>query len=287
MKGSLLQRSLCALALCALTGLATAEQNPPPGVSDARVRTVDYNPAQVVRVTAFYGVSTHIQFAADEQVREVSVGDEGAWFVVPRGRHLFLKPKARQADTNATVVTDRRVYHFVLVVSQRNERDTQAWQDPSLLYSLSFRYPEDEAALEAARQREAQARLAQETVAANLGSAGRRGDNDDYWVAGSVDIAPTEARDDARFTYLTFGGNRDMPAIYAVDESGAESLINTSVEGNVVVVHWVGRMLRLRKGAAVACVLNRGFEASSGRDNTTGTVSDKVGRVVKTEGGRP
>lgn len=283
----MMRRILCCLALGLTCGAASAEENPPAGPFDPRVRSVDYNAAQVVRVTAWYGVSTHIQFGHDEVIRDVSVGDEAAWVVVPRERHLFLKPKARNADTNCTVVTNRRVYHFALTVPSREARDPAAWQDTALVYSLSFRYPEDEAAAAAAKQREAQLRLAQEQVALNLDAAARRSDNDDYWVAGSSEVAPTQARDDGRFTYLTFGGNRDMPAVYAVDEAGGESLVNISVEGNVAVVHWVGRMLRLRKGLSVACVLNRGHDASRGRDNRTGTASDRVERVIKQQGSRP
>src|SRR5690606_26238994 len=82
--------------------LASAELTPNRGHFDARVRVANYNPADVVKLTTFYGVSTHIQFAKDESIKDVAVGDDQAWAIVDRGNHLFIKPKARQADTNVT-----------------------------------------------------------------------------------------------------------------------------------------------------------------------------------------
>ena len=75
--------------------------------------------------------------------------------------------------------------------------------------------------------------------------------------------------------------NRDMPAVYATDADGTESLVNTNVEGNEIVVHRMVRKLTLRKGAAVACVVNKSFDLDGGRDNTTGTVAPDVQRVIR------
>lgn len=261
--------------------LAFAELNPAQGVFDARVRVVDYNPADVVRLTTFYGVSTHVQFGAKESIKDVAVGDEQAWAVVPRGNHLFIKPKATKADTNVTVVTDQRVYHFALVVEQRSVKDASAWSDANLIFSLSFRYP-DEAAERLTAQAKVDAARAQQTdMNGRLAAAKRRDENRDYWVAGSPEVTPTAARDDGRFIYLTFSNNRDMPAVYAVDAEGNEALVNTNVEGHEIVVQRLVRQLTLRKGNAVACVVNKAFDLDGGKDNETGTVAPDVERVVK------
>lgn len=261
--------------------LAWAELTPPKGSFDSRVRVVDYNPADVVKLTTFYGVSTHVQFGPKEEIKDVAVGDQQAWDIVPRGSHLFIKPKAQKADTNVTVVTDKRVYQFALVVEPRNVRDATAWRDPNLVFSLSFRYPDEEAARLTAQARAAEAKAAQTDVKGKLADAKKRDENRDYWVAGSEEVSPTAARDDGRFIYLTFSNNRDMPAIYAVDNEGKEALINTNVEGNEIVVQRMVRKLTLRKGNSVACVVNKSFDLNGGRDNTTGTVAPDVERVIK------
>lgn len=260
---------------------AFAETTPPRGDADPRVRIVDYDPTDVVRITTFYGVSTHIQFGDSEEILDSAVGDVAAWSVIPRRNHLFIKPKESKADTNVTIVTTKRTYQFALVVEPISMRNERAWKNPNLIYSLTFRYPEEEAAKRQAAEQAAKLQERKGDLQSALTGATTGGANKDYWVAGSTEISPTAASDDGRFTYLTFSNNRDMPAIYAVDESGAEALINTNVVGNRIVVQRVVRKLILRKGTYVACLVNKSFDLDGGKDNTTGTVAPTVERVIK------
>ena len=105
--------------------------------------------------------------------------------------------------------------------------------------------------------------------------------NFNYWVAGSEEISPTTAYDNGRFIFLSFGNNKDMPAVYEVDNAGNESLINTNVvNGNTIVIQRLVSQLMLRKGDYVASVVNRSFDVNGGIDNTTGTVSPDVKRTI-------
>ena len=52
-----------------LPALALGEITPKRGDYDARVRLVDYNPMNVVKLSTFYGVSTHVQFGEDESIK--------------------------------------------------------------------------------------------------------------------------------------------------------------------------------------------------------------------------
>jgi type IV secretion system protein VirB9 len=261
--------------------MASAELTPPRGDSDPRVRMVDYDPSQVVRIVTFYGVSTHVQFADNEQIKDVAVGDDQAWSIVPRGNHLFIKPKAKNADTNVTVVTDRRTYHFALIVQTRPPKDAAAWRDPNLVFSLSFRYPDAVSAGLEATSAAKSAAARRDDLKAKLAKRRSGAENLDYWVAGSPEISPSAARDDGRFVYLTFSDNRDMPAVYSVGDDGHEALVNTSVEGNEIVVQRLIGKLTLRKGDAAACVVNRSFELDAGKDNSSGTITPEVQRVIK------
>ena len=289
------------LILTLLPVLANAEVVPEKSPYDSRMRVISYNRMDVVKLSTFYGVSTHVEFGESEVIKDVAVGDDQAWSIVPRGNHLFIKPKATKADTNVTVVTDKHVYNFALVVQPRSVKDTTAWKDPNLVYGVTFRYPEQEAAKLAAEQAEkAKAiaekrrldqmkdKLAKATSSGAISSGSQTqpagAQNYNYWMAGSNEISPTAARDDGRFTYLSFSNNRDMPAVYSVDMFGHEALINTNVEGNTIIIHRVVPMLRLRKGDAVVCIRNDGFNADGGKDNTVGTIAPDVERVIK--GGR-
>jgi type IV secretion system protein VirB9 len=277
-------KKVCLLGLCLLFPVpGLAEIVPQKGADDTRVRVIEYNPMNVVKVMTFYGVSTHIQFDASETITVKSVGDENAWTIKDEGNHLFVMPKAENADTNLTVLTNKRVYHFVLIVQNRDKQDAKAWKDPALIFSLTFRYPEEDAAKQAEAVKQAVLHARLQSVKESLSSAASKAnENTDYWVAGSQEISPTSARDDGRFIYLTFSNNRDMPAVYSVDEHEKEALINTNViDGNTIVIHRLVRRLMLRKGEAVASVVNRSFDLDGGRDNITGTISLDIERKVR------
>lgn len=278
-----MKKLLLAVALAAAFPLfAQAEISPQRGAYDARVRVVDYNPANVVRLTTFYGVSTHIQFGDGEIIKDIATGDDQAWALVPRsGNHLFIKPRATNADTNLTVITNKRVYQFALMVRDSDRKNQEAWRDPNLVFSLSFRYPDEELAKQQAIAKAEKEQAVKRDVQSRLETAKSEVRNYDYWLAGALEVSPTEVHDNGRFTRLVFGNNRDMPAIYAVDSEGEESLINTNVEGNAIVVHRVYRKLILRKGNYVACLVNKSFDFDKGRDNTSGTVAPDVQRVLK------
>jgi type IV secretion system protein VirB9 len=274
-------KNLLLIALL-IPAIAFAEITPRKGDYDPRVRVVDYNPLNVVKLVTFYGVSTHVQFGDGETIKDVAIGDDQAWKVVPRGNHLFIKPQAEMADTNVTVVTDKRTYHFALIVQPRPIKDSKAWSDPNLVFSLVFRYPDDEAEKRKAEAEKLAAAASTKNMKAKLANATKQIENIDYWVAGSEEISPTAARDDGRFIYLTFSNNRDMPAVYSVDAEGNEALINTNViEGNTIVIQRLVPHLILRKGNYVASVINKSFDINGGIDNTTGTIAPDVERVIK------
>ena len=269
-----------ALAMILLSG-ALAETTPEPGAADPRVRVVTYSPKNVVRLNTFFGVSTHIKFSESEQIKDVAVGDDLAWKVIPRGNNLFIKPTAKEGDTNITVITNRRTYHFVAVVL--TEKNQKAWANRELIYSLSFRYPDEEDANSNARARAEAEKARREDVKNRLARApSRNGHNMDYWVAGHQEVSPSGAYDDGRFTYLIFNNNSAMPAVYETDESGKESLVNTHVtSGNTIVIHRLAERITLRKGDFVASVWNKSYDQTGGANNLTGTVAPDVERVIK------
>lgn len=262
---------------------AFAEITPSRGTFDPRIRIVTYNPHDVVLITTYYGVSTDVEFSEDEVIGTPEPGDPNAWDIRTVGRHMFLRPIAPEADTNLTVVSDKRVYRFYLRVLPVPLTDVKQTKDPNLIYGLSFKYPDLDAAraaqLRAKEEAEQRERLLKSKLLAGDPSAAI---NEDYWIAGSEQISPTAVSDDGRFIRLTFGKNRDMPAIYEVDENGKESLINGVPKGNTFTVQRLVRKLVLRKGDLVVCVVNKSF-SFDGKDNTTGTVSPDVERVIKGE----
>ena len=167
-----------------------------------------------------------------------------------------------------------------MVLTEKNQK---AWANRELIYSLSFRYPDEEDANSNARARAEAEKARREDVKNRLARApSRNGHNMDYWVAGHQEVSPSGAYDDGRFTYLIFNNNSAMPAVYETDESGKESLVNTHVtSGNTIVIHRLAERITLRKGDFVASVWNKSYDQTGGANNLTGTVAPDVERVIK------
>lgn len=255
---------LCATLACSAPALAAVL--PQPVAGDSRVRSVLYEPDNVVTIYGAIGIATMIMFDKDEFVQDMDGGDSEAWHlgVVERKNGIFVKPKASSAATNINVVTTKRVYNFDMVLAKTRQNG---------FMRVQFRYPPpavlpNPAVLEKARVDKL---LAAPPVATN-----RR-----YTVQGSGEIAPIEAWDDGTSTYLRFAANGGVPAIYSVGADGSEHLENfhTSPTG-LLQVQGVRPRFALRIGATVACVFNEGYDPATPAP-ATNTVSPQVMRVIK------
>jgi type IV secretion system protein VirB9 len=257
---------------------ARAVETPNPGKADPRVRTIDYDPLQVVHITGVYRTATQILFADGETILHVAVGDATAWDVAAEKNILFIKPKAAHGVTNLIVTTQ------ALGGAERNytfELTTDAHARAASLYVLRFRYPSDvKAAAAAALSTEEQALLAKLT-ALKLDRGVVEGDrNLAYTLQGVTTLQPSEVSDNGRFTVMRFPAGQPVPAVYEVTSDGTESLVPFDVRGEFVVVHDVARQFRLRRGRDVLCIFNEA-PANWGVNLGTNTASPDVDRTDK------
>jgi type IV secretion system protein VirB9 len=234
---------LAVLALSvALAGPALATQTPRPGATDPRIRTVAYDPDQVVRLTGYFGIQTMLEFAPDERIENVSIGDALGWQVTPnkKANLLFLKPLDRTAATNMTVVTDRRRYVFELVVAgpKATTRD--------LAYVVRFLVPAPAPVMVAAPPPPPAAPVAR---------------NGAYTVKGDAAIQPTKVFDDGAATYFAWPAQADLPAVFVVGADGVEGLANAVVRDGYLVVDQLAPRFVLRSGKASLTVVNGAFSA--------------------------
>jgi len=268
MKNTLLA---CAI-IAALTGSAHALEVPKSSTYDARVRSITYNPADVVQIDTMIGISTLITVEQGEKFVSHSFGDPEAWEFTNAGENYFVRPKANDADTNLTIITNRRIYYFTLRYAPTSARNSGKG---SAMYGVKFIYPEV-----VAKRAEVEARKA--AVAQRL--AERRGDfNWKYSMSGDLDIAPTEGWDNGEFTYFRIPGNRDVPGFFMVDADGKESIVNRNTIGasnDLVVLHKVNAKWIVRLGNRALAVWNDAYKPDGVR-NATGTASPTVTRIVK------
>ncbi len=267
---------IAALLLTSLAASAHAVQTPRPGTTDPRVRTIDYDPAQVVAITGVYRTATQILFGEAETILHVALGDATAWDVAVEKNILFIKPKAAHGATNLIVTTalaggGTRNYTFDLITTAR--------RTSGALFVLRFRYPADvTAAATAAISAQEQAIQARITTLKLERGAIEGPRNLSYEVQGAPALQPSEVSDNGRFTILRFPAGQPIPAIYTVSSEGTEALAPFDVRGEFVVVHAVARQLRLRRGRQVLCIYNTGRTAW-GVDLGTNTASPQIERT--------
>lgn len=209
----------------------TAGVTPRPGPVDPHIQRVLYDPDQVVDLQGAIGWQIMIEFAPDERIENVSIGDSLSWQVTPnkRARGLFLKPLRRDGSTNMTVVTSQRRYAFNLSTGQR--RETSTWV-------LQFDYPPPPVEL---------VRLRPTPPPPVLNFA--------YSRAGDPSVLPSRVWDDGRQTYFEFARTTAIPAIFAAGPGKREeSLVNVATRGRVQVVQQLGQQFVLRSGNHVATV---------------------------------
>jgi type IV secretion system protein VirB9 len=216
-----------ALALALAAAPLAAQVQPQAGSGDPRVQLVDYDADQVVQLQAAPGYQLTVQLGPDEQIENVAVGDSAAWQVTPnrRGDHLFVKPIQAGVSTNMTVVTSVRVYLFELLPLGGSAGD--------MAFTVRFRYP----GAGGAGSAEAEAEQIVE---------GR------YRVGGARSLRPSRISDDGRHTYIEWPRDRAIPAIYAVDARGRESLVNGMMRDDIFVVDSVAPRLLFRIDRHVA-----------------------------------
>jgi type IV secretion system protein VirB9 len=278
------QSSLIALALAAGFSQAAFALDIPRGASqDSRVRFIDYQPYNITKIVGTLRSSVQIEFAADEEIAHVALGNSVAWEVAPAGNILFLKPRENQPVTNISVVTTRRDGSTRSYQMELTVRDGTVEAGQNTYFYVKYRYPTDEAErrrLEtAARAQAAQAGEADKVLALHEAYGPR---NWRYSAQGSAALEPQAVYDNGKVTTFAFAGNQEMPAIYMENSDGSESLVPKSVENNLVLVHAISRKFILRRGGDVLCVFNEAYDRI-GINPDTNTTSPSVERVVKTQ----
>jgi type IV secretion system protein VirB9 len=196
-----------------------AEIEPTPGIGDPRLQTVVYDASQVVVLRGAPGYAIAVEFSPDERIENVAVGDSGGWQVTPnrRGDALFIKPVGNAQTSNLTVITDVRRYNFSLVSLYSPQ--------PNMPFSVRFIYP---------------APVASETSAV-IGPTL-------YRMSGDEELWPSEMSDDGQATSISWPAGATMPAIYAIDDRGHETIVNGAMRDGYYVVDSIADRFVFRLG---------------------------------------
>jgi len=251
---------MAALAISLLNGAAWADAS----VTDPRIRTLFYDPNRVVRLDAVQGYQMMVQFAADERIENVAIGEGSTWQVTPNkeANLLFIKPMDHAVHTNMTVVTDRRAYLFELTARDGPSAGAQA-----VTYVLRFTYPPPPA-------------ITTPTPGPPPKPAPPERRNNAYAYTGARDLVPSAVFDDGHFTYFQWPASAATPAVFVVGADGQESLAEYSHRDGFQVVEQLAPRFRLRDGKKVTTVVNEAWRAPNPGADAPRPLDAKAARAI-------
>ena len=262
---ALSQTLIFLLPLLLLSPAANSSQLPRYLGKEKKFRMYIYNPYEAYRYIGNYNYHGSIEFqglsstpstpndpspaaqSQSEDITEVAIGNSSAWMwkISDSKNRLYLKPVGEDANTNMTVKTSLgRVYNFELLARTPTGPD-----DENLVFATRFVYPDDvdKNILEFPKVQPSDIPDMRNLSIYNF----------NYDFTGEPEIAPIKVFDNGEFTYFQFARkSAELPAIFAVDPEGFESLVNFRVAGDYMIVERVGSQFTLRNGNEIVCVYN-------------------------------
>lgn len=214
-----------------------------------------YGPDEVYQVRTGLGIATQIELSPHEQVLDYSMGFSGGWEISRRDNVFYVKPRNVDVDTNLLVRTAAHAYIFELKVVATDWRALPQARAAGVQYKVRFTYPSD-----------AKFSPAPEQAAEDVTELSTRLHPDrnyyfhyDYTRQRKTPhwLVPSTVYDDRRFTYIRMGDRSrfpsgNFPAVFAREgEEGDEFVVNSTVEGDTIVVHGTYPYLVIRHGRNV------------------------------------
>lgn len=196
----------------------------PPLGPDGRIETLEWRDGAELPLRTTTGGNLAVIFAPGEAVRSVLVGDPNAIEVevAPQADSLTIRTRYQPANPMLEVESQQRHYHLRLVLGPANE----------VAYAVRF------------------------AIAAPGGEAVPAPDmptkGTSYQVKGAASLKPLQIVDDGARTYLKWGDDQALPAIFALNELGEEETIDCYMRGGIMVIDRVYSRLVFRIGKHAA-----------------------------------
>ena len=254
-------RALCVSTALAFSPVASTFASLPSAPSAAVTSSVVdryvYQDDALYTVRTGLGLTTQIELSPDETILDYSTGFSSGWELTRRGNVFYLKPKNVDVDTNMMVRTQTHSYVFDLKVVATDWRRTEEARRAGVQYRIVFDYPQDTQFRHAQNAVEEEAMPLLSTTLAK-----DRVYNFDYSFAASrarrlTWLLPVNVWDDGRFTYIRLPNSPEtrtgsFPAVFGRDtRKGEDFVVNTTVEGNTLIVHGTYPYLVIRHGTSV------------------------------------
>lgn len=242
--------------------VAQAREVSGPSAGRSMVDTYQYVPDAVYQVRTALGITTQIELDPAEKILDYSTGFSSGWELSRRDNVFYLKPRNVDVDTNMVVRTESNSYIFELKVVASDWRELSQARAAGVQYKIRFDYPPDSRFTALAVAAEDEKTEVNEPGFEQLSTGiekNRRYHHDyDYATRSKQSwVVPTSVYDDGRFTYVRMNDgvsfpSGNFPAVYGRErERSEEFIVNTTVEGNTIVVHGTYPYLVIRHGTNV------------------------------------
>lgn len=216
-------------AALALAAPAVAQIRPIPGSFDPRIQSVTWSQDEVVRIVVPTTAQTTIELGRGETVGSVALGDSASWRVTvgKDGESLFVRPLRTNAVTSMTVRSDRRSYTIEL----------EAGDDRRAAYVVRYVYPAD--------FHEASPGQSPPGAATAVPR---------YRLKGAASLRPQSIADDGERTYIRWGDEQPLPAVFAKDATGRELTVDGQMRGEYFTIDrvWPRLVFRIDRLEATA-----------------------------------
>lgn len=241
------------IALACALGLITASVLLPAQAQV--VQQYEYQPDRVYQVRTGLGITTQIELSPYEKILDYSTGFSSGWELTRRENVFYLKPKNTDVDTNMMIRTATHSYIFELKVVATDWKALDQAKRAGVQYKITFSYPSDAAFAKSEDEQSA-------APALNTALVKGRQYNFDYDFAThnakkAPWLIPVNVYDDGNFTYIKMSDMKqfptgNFPTVYMREkEHGPDAVVNTTVEGNTIVVHGTYPYLVIRHDSNV------------------------------------
>jgi type IV secretion system protein VirB9 len=218
------------------------------------IQSYEYQPDRIYPIRTGLGITTQIELSPHEKILDYSTGFSSGWELTRRDNVFYLKPKNVDVETNMMIRTETHSYVFELKVTATDWKTLESARTAGVQYKIRFTYPSDASFSNQAARTEKAPEL-------NTSLVPGRSYNFNYDYATRSTSAPwlipVTVHDDARFTYLRMADLKqfptgNFPSIYMRQtEHGEDAVVNSTVEGNTIVVHGTYPYLVIRHGSDV------------------------------------
>lgn len=223
----------------------------PAVVRAEAVQEYDYADNKIYPVRTGLGIATQIELSPSENIIDYSTGFSNGWDISRRDNVFYVKPKNVDVDTNLLIRTETHSYILELRVVATDWKALDQAKDAGVQYKVRFRYPND------ARFKVEAVEKAPELSVALDRSRAYTFDYDYSTRTRLKALVPVNVYDDGQFTYIQLGDmtpfpTGSFPAVFGSEtDGGDEFMVNTTVQGNTIVVHGTYRYLVIRHGKNV------------------------------------